>query len=166
MDFDLPFDAPPEPVAAIEKAAPEPSFDMDFDLPLDTPPAAVTAVAEARLPDPLMDLDMMHFEIPDTPAPLADVADQIPEIPIEPEFDLSRIDLDIGSVNPLPEAADLPGVEKLSALQTEMDTKLDLAVAYQEIGDKDGARELIDEVIKDGSDAQVAKANAMRVQLG
>ena len=166
MDFDLPFDAPPEPVAAIEKAAPEPSFDMDFDLPLDTPPAAATPVAEARLPDPLMDLDMMHFEIPDTPAPLADVADQIPEIPIEPEFDLSRIDLDIGSVNPLPEAADLPGVEKLSALQTEMDTKLDLAVAYQEIGDKDGARELIDEVIKDGSDAQVAKANAMRVQLG
>jgi pilus assembly protein FimV len=39
-------------------------------------------------------------------------------------------------------------------------------VAYQEIGDKDGARELIEEVIKDGSGEQIAKALAMRSALG
>jgi pilus assembly protein FimV len=33
----------------------------------------------------------------------------------------------------------------------EMDTKLDLAVAYQEIGDKEGARELLDEVLRGGN---------------
>ncbi|MFS2134632.1 FimV/HubP family polar landmark protein [Duganella sp. Dugasp56] len=48
----------------------------------------------------------------------------------------------------------------------EMDTKLDLAIAYQEIGDKEGARELLDEVLRGGSDDQIAKANAMRAQLG
>jgi pilus assembly protein FimV len=47
-----------------------------------------------------------------------------------------------------------------------MDTKLDLAVAYQEIGDNEGARELIDEVIKGGGKEQLAKAKAMLAQLG
>jgi len=47
-----------------------------------------------------------------------------------------------------------------------MDTKLDLAIAYQEIGDKEGARELLDEVIRGGSDDQVARANEMLAQLG
>ena len=54
----------------------------------------------------------------------------------------------------------------LSASHMEMETKLDLAIAYQEIGDKEGARELLDEVIKGGNSAQVGKANAMRAQLG
>jgi pilus assembly protein FimV len=48
----------------------------------------------------------------------------------------------------------------------EMDTKLDLAVAYQEIGDKEGARELLDEVLRGGSDDQVARASEMLATLG
>ena len=55
--------------------------------------------------------------------------------------------------------------DPLSAIHMEMDTKLDLAIAYQEIGDKEGARELIDEVIKGGSEEQVAKANTMKALL-
>jgi pilus assembly protein FimV len=47
----------------------------------------------------------------------------------------------------------------------EMETKLDLAIAYQEIGDKEGARELLDEVIKGGNSEQVSKASAMRSLL-
>jgi pilus assembly protein FimV len=47
----------------------------------------------------------------------------------------------------------------------EMETKLDLAIAYQEIGDKEGARELLDEVIKGGNHEQVGKANDMRSKL-
>jgi pilus assembly protein FimV len=54
----------------------------------------------------------------------------------------------------------------MSAVHMEMETKLDLAIAYQEIGDKEGARELLEEVIKGGSSEQVTKANAMRTQLG
>jgi pilus assembly protein FimV len=53
----------------------------------------------------------------------------------------------------------------MSALHMEMDTKLDLAIAYQEIGDKEGARELLDEVIRGGSDDQVERASSMRALL-
>jgi len=55
---------------------------------------------------------------------------------------------------------------EMSADHMEMETKLDLAIAYQEIGDKEGARELLDEVIKGGNSAQVGKANEMRAKLG
>ena len=44
-------------------------------------------------------------------------------------------------------------------------TKLDLAVAYQEIGDKEGARELLEEVLLDGSAAQIEKAKTMLAEL-
>jgi pilus assembly protein FimV len=40
-------------------------------------------------------------------------------------------------------------------------TKLDLAKAYQEMGDKDGARELLDEVLKEGDAAQQQQAHTM-----
>ena len=56
--------------------------------------------------------------------------------------------------------------DTMSAHHMEMDTKLDLAIAYQEIGDKEGARELLDEVLRGGSDDQIAKANEMKAQLG
>jgi pilus assembly protein FimV len=47
----------------------------------------------------------------------------------------------------------------------EMETKLDLAIAYQEIGDKEGARELLDEVIRGGNSEQAARASSMRATL-
>ena len=53
----------------------------------------------------------------------------------------------------------------LSAAHMEMETKLDLAIAYQEIGDKEGARELLEEVIRGGNPEQAARANSMRAAL-
>ena len=184
MDFDLPGDA--EPAVAVTAD----DDGMDFDLPGDTAPAvAVTADDDmdlglpsqfamkpaasaaaplpAQLPDSLLDLDMMNFELepaaavaavpgaPTAPAPAAPA-------PAVPEFDLSGIDLDLG----MAELDGALGDDTLSASWMEMDTKLDLAVAYQEIGDKEGARELIDEVIKGGSAGQMAKARTIRAQLG
>jgi pilus assembly protein FimV len=55
--------------------------------------------------------------------------------------------------------------EDVSPYNAEMATKLDLAVAYREIGDKEGARELLDEVIKGGSGEQIDKARKMLEQL-
>jgi pilus assembly protein FimV len=49
----------------------------------------------------------------------------------------------------------------LMSNHAEMATKLDLAVAYQEIGDHEGARELLDEVCKNGNDEQSEKAKSM-----
>ena len=55
--------------------------------------------------------------------------------------------------------------DETSSFAKEINTKLDLAAAYQEIGDKDGARELLDEVAKSGNRRQVAKAQEMLEQL-
>ena len=44
-------------------------------------------------------------------------------------------------------------------------TKLELAKAYLEIGDKDGAREILQEVAKEGSAAQKAEAQQLIASL-
>lgn len=43
----------------------------------------------------------------------------------------------------------------------EVATKLDLAKAYEEMGDKDGARELLNEVVKEGDGAQQQQAKTL-----
>jgi pilus assembly protein FimV len=61
--------------------------------------------------------------------------------------------------------APAPG-SPLFAQWQEMATKLDLAAAYDEIGDKDGARELLEEVMRSGDANQQSKAKSMLSQLG
>jgi pilus assembly protein FimV len=158
----------------------------EFDLP-EIP--ATPAAAPAAVPDPLMELDSMDFDLPSTPpapAPApAEVVDlethdffDVPDLPGEaapapaaaaPQFDMSAIDLDLPPADQaetaLPDFGDNAGGGDISAAHMEMETKLDLAIAYQEIGDKEGARELLDEVIKGGSAEQVGKANEMRQKL-
>lgn len=46
-----------------------------------------------------------------------------------------------------------------------MATKLDLARAYIDMGDHDGARDILDEVRKDGSDAQRQEADELLSRL-
>ncbi len=189
MDFSLPSAAPAAPAAA--KA--DDAFNMDFNMDFDKPAAVAPAVAALAVdtgedvhstdfsaefasagkddlsgmgdlanafnlpasapaaPAPTLDLDAMNFDLPSS-APKAAPA---------PSFDMASIDLD------LPGSDASTGLDAVgsSASHTEMETKLDLAIAYQEIGDKEGARELLDEVIKGGSGEQVSKANEMRAKL-
>ncbi|MFA6070891.1 MAG: FimV/HubP family polar landmark protein [Janthinobacterium sp.] len=154
---------------------------MDFGLDLEPPAGPVNGLGAGLtpLPDPLKDVDLAHFDLDEPVAPAAapvaaaepsidslfddaQTPATLPEaIPPAQEFDLSGIDLDLNDGKTASVGVDDP----LSAIHMEMDTKLDLAIAYQEIGDKEGARELIDEVIKGGSAEQVAKANTMRALL-
>ena len=62
-------------------------------------------------------------------------------------------------------AAASPQAE-LDAKWQEVATKLDLAKAYEEMGDKEGARELLHEVLKEGDAAQQARAREMLAALG
>ena len=48
----------------------------------------------------------------------------------------------------------------------EVATKLDLAKAYQEMGDASGAREILEEVMRDGDTGQREAAQALINQLG
>jgi len=163
MDFGL--DLPSaEPAAApslapVEDIDPLAGLDMDFDFPTAAP---VETVAPAVA---VQELSASDFELPDFPE-LDMAATQAPSAaPTAADFDLSGIDLDlIGSNAKL--AGPAEGSEEMSALQMEMDTKLDLAIAYQEIGDKEGARELLDEVIRGGTGDQISRATSMRAALG
>lgn len=181
MDFNMDFDAPATPATQHAKALDDISLDLsgsdatpeyavsdkdDLDgmgdlansfIP-NSPPVSNTPPPAAPMSGDL-DLSDMNFDLPASAAPAQPA----------PSFDMGSIDLDL----PASDATALPDFGNtivqetgdLSAVHTEMETKLDLAIAYQEIGDKEGARELLDEVIKGGSADQVGKANAMRAQL-
>ncbi|OJX04693.1 MAG: hypothetical protein BGO72_13015 [Burkholderiales bacterium 70-64] len=62
------------------------------------------------------------------------------------------------------DAAVAPGAD--SSRWQEMATKLDLASAYEEIGDKEGARELLEEVLRGGDLTQQQKARSMLAKIG
>jgi pilus assembly protein FimV len=47
-----------------------------------------------------------------------------------------------------------------------MSTKLDLARAYMDMGDEDGARQILEEVVADGSDEQKAEASNLLERIG
>jgi pilus assembly protein FimV len=47
----------------------------------------------------------------------------------------------------------------------EVGTKLDLAKAYIDMGDPDGARGILDEVMEEGSDAQKEEAQQLLQQI-
>ena len=48
----------------------------------------------------------------------------------------------------------------------EVATKLDLAKAYEEMGDLEGARELLQEVVKEGNADQQASARTILERVG
>lgn len=60
---------------------------------------------------------------------------------------------------------DVPNPKVDDATWQEVATKLDLAGAYVEIGDADGAKELLNEIVKKGDDEQVRKAKALLATL-
>jgi pilus assembly protein FimV len=167
------------------------SIDFDFlDEPSITQAAAPQepASAPAGLDEPaLTDDDLPSLE--DVPAsasnevlPMEFDVSASAEAPVDPvqvqaadplDFDLSDISLELSPPenraepdSALPRLSDEPsGGASLPSSDAEMATKLDLAVAYQEIGDKEGARELLDEVLKGGSSEQSERAKALLHEL-
>ncbi len=78
-----------------------------------------------------------------------------------PESGLEGIDLNVDGASPTT-SVDTQPAEK-SAQWHEIATKLDLARAYQEMGDNDGAKEILQEVVQEGDAEQQESA---RVILG
>lgn len=130
---------------------------LDLDLPARISPEAPAQREEETA---VLGLDELDIDLPSlegltltgarkAPAP---AAGEVPEI------DLSAIGLDLQPAPSVPAGAD--GVR-----WQEMATKLDLASAYEEIGDLEGARELLDEVIKGGDSEQQEKARSMLARI-
>lgn len=130
--------------------------------------------------DDVADLEKTTFDssLLDFDFNLEDARSTTAEEPVA--FDLSSISLDFqpgsadegGRIESPIEALDIStelppvAVEELNedALQ-EVDTKLELARAYDEMGDKDGARELIEEVLREGSADQQAAGRRLLERL-
>jgi len=71
-----------------------------------------------------------------------------------------NIDLDSESENSSFDF-DISGYDEID----EAETKLDLAAAYADMGDPDGARNILEEVLKEGNDEQKSKAQALLKNL-
>ena len=145
-----------EPVEALESV---PVLDFSgIDLELEAEPAASTeteSVVEMPAPveaEPVIEVFAPTEDFaPDmieefTPAPVAE--------PVEP----------IAGVQPA--AATPPAEVADSELWEEANTKLDLARAYLEMGDKEGAREILQEVLGEGDSQQKANADKLLAEVG
>ena len=137
-------------------------FVLDFDLDI-SKPAKPTAKAElhemsTNLSGGLdFELDSVIESAHSTPAPKAPTANSSVDLPA---LDLSDIDLSLGSANDRGKVSNGSG----SGGWQSAETKLDLARAYLEIGDKVGAVEILQEVIKEGSPEQQDEAKKLAAQ--
>jgi pilus assembly protein FimV len=176
---------PVEPVPEPQQTDMPEIQDLEFSLKDDAPvaeqplidalPDDIDAPVEATAP---LAIDIPDIDIPElggTDAPMAaesDTAAKIDAAATDPlDFDLSDISLelkpeDAGAAPDLDfEQVDMSSTLDASSDNAEMATKLDLAIAYQEIGDKEGARELLDEVLKGGSPEQSERAKSLLLEL-
>jgi pilus assembly protein FimV len=128
-------------------------------------------VEAARAADPGFDLDF-HLDDSEKPTPLrASAADDV--LPrAEPAPELARpqaaIDLDKLDLNFDRDRAPFedPTPSVLDGQWHDAATKLDLAKAYQEMGDVEGAREILQEVLHEGDEGQRAEAGTLLEKLG
>jgi len=164
LDFDLGGATSEEPAAAAQAAeAPdggERKVDitgpLDFDLGTTTTekPSAAEPEASAAAPATAGGLDFeLSVDTGEQPAAVGEASGAT--------SNLGMISLDLGGAE---SAGAAPGGG--DAKWQEVATKLDLAKAYEEMGDKDGARELLNEVAREGDAAQQEQAQQMLASLG
>ena len=157
LDFNLDMatsDSPEEPVTedasldfnldiggGDEPAAEEPAADLDFNLDMDTADSSETEDANLDF-----NLDM----------PADETAD------VSLDFDTGSADE--GSLDLNLDAADTADADDMDG-SDEVGTKLDLAKAYIDMGDPEGARSILDEVMDEGSSTQKEEAQALLGQI-
>jgi len=97
---------------------------------------------------------------PQENAPAATSAAQLPDL------DLSGISLDVDEGMAVADAGTTEEISLSSSESSEVDTKLDLITAYLDMGDQEGARELLQEVLEEGGPTQREKAQKLLDGLG
>ena len=167
--------------AAQSEAEPEKAEDLglDFDISSANPDASapsesetvdVTAAEEKEnepsLDDLIFDVTATNPGMPAAGSKAEGEAETAEEGKLA-EIDLGDINLnlDVGEEKAPEEAEGKPEAENKDEHWHEVATKLDLAKAYQEMGDAEGAREILDEVVRDGDDQQRETAQALLDQL-
>ena len=156
MDFnvDLPAAEDGAPEAPAVQSSSSSGLDFDIDLnSLTASPAAASAPPASTAAEGL-DFDMSGLSL-DTPG-----EPRMAHAPSAPEIDLSGISLDLGT-----ETAPAISPTGKDDHWYDVQTKFDLAKAYQEMGDKDGAREILKEVLAEGDAEQKTAAKSVLSSL-
>jgi pilus assembly protein FimV len=132
MDFGVDALTPPAPAADTATAEAAEETAMSFDLSLD---GEAETEAAAPMPTPNFDIGSINLDLSvDESAPLEEFA----ELPEPADFSGDRAE------------SGAPAAIEDDPLREEIKTKLDLAKAYEEMGDLEGARELLAEVVGEG----------------
>lgn len=138
MDLSLDTDVPPLPAVSID--------------PVEMPVVAAGGVGEIELPD-------LELTVPTMDVALDEPAQQ------DSMTEDTAASLGISALDDLPEEVAVDVGAASAADDPEVATKLELAQAYEEMGDREGARELLNEVLTEGSVAQQAAARTRLDQL-
>jgi len=160
LSEDINFDIDIEPAARADQdiaAADDEGLEFDIDLSFDadeekpdsvefTPPEAGVDQSEVLEPELNVDMDSVEPDAVKNDSAM--------------EFDLDGLDL--GSEAAQDEEPEGDG--KLADLD-EVSTKLDLARAYIDMGDPDGAKSILDEVMQEGSSEQQDEARGIMEQM-
>jgi pilus assembly protein FimV len=147
-------DLPTLPGVSLSQTGQERSV-INFELTGTEATLGGTARAESPADDLGFDLDSFNLDTPDPdsdatrPGGLSSREDSNLTLPggTGAELDLSSINLDLGAV-------ENSGAVVKDERWYDIQTKFDLAKAYQEMGDQEGAREILEEVIAEGDDSQ------------
>jgi pilus assembly protein FimV len=153
MDLDLTAPAPAKPDVELDIAAPASAA------------ASATAATDAKRdepPAPKADFAPLDFHIDLPPAGGSGTASAQPKTQSTPEFKLPDIDLNLDGKPQ--SAANVAGSK--DAHWYDVQAKFDLAKAYEEMGDKAGARQILQEVIREGDAEQQAQAKQLLAGIG
>ncbi|RSC26773.1 peptidoglycan-binding protein [Pseudomonas putida] len=164
-DFDLDVGEPA--VAAPPAAEPEAPVDVAAELAAFDEIPEFDPISELELPDDF-DLSLSlddespadkHFasELSDVNAELDKLSQSLASPSLEPHFTAEDAALEPGALDDL-DFDFFSGTDEVA-------TKLDLARAYIDMGDHQGARDILDEVVKDGDDGQRQEAQDMLSRL-
>jgi pilus assembly protein FimV len=170
-------------VTGVPPALDSGSMDLDLDLGdpssgLSTEPAPLQVtqpVAPARSRPAAQDAGSLDFSMPEVPELQSKPAQPVME---PPAFDLSDISLDLDMPAPAPAPAAAPaanpsgfgdlGLPDLGSGGEDdpLSRKLELAEEFRQIGDTDGARDLLNEVVAKSSGTVKSRAQSMLADLG
>ena len=140
-----------ETVVAPRPQAKDAGLDFDLDLGSAAPEPKPASATPAPAADPGLTFDLN-----------LDLGTEKKTEPVSgagPDLSTISLDLDAADSGAAAPAGTDPKWQEIA-------TKLDLAKAYEEMGDKDGARELLNEVMKDGDGAQKGQAQQLLAKLG
>ncbi len=131
--------------------------DLSAEIPLALAKEAESAPAPAPKSMPALSFDMESIDLN-----LAAVEKETPVAALATEE--AQVENSMASDLSAPETAETPVIEDADA-DDIVATKLDLAKAYEDMGDKDGARELLQEILEEGSAMQIAATQQMLARL-